>query len=204
MKSGVTFCYWDHAKGLAYFMPNNTTRGWEKSPIHLHGFQSPKCLMWPIHTSQGYLWRCFEIIQPVADFYIFFSCCYMKYNVSYNQWHLRLDECDFAIGGKGLWLYNPTPLSYRRRNRPPASNVSLSPTESIQAPCLNWWGFTVLMSYSGLELFCLKIAKRLIWETKKLEETLCDGKNKSQHAFEQLQSHKYASGTLSCKPAVLG
>lgn len=23
-------------------MPNNTTRGQEKSPIHLHGFQSPK------------------------------------------------------------------------------------------------------------------------------------------------------------------
>lgn len=189
-------------KDWPVFMPNNTTRGQEKSPIHLHGFQSPKSLMWPIHTSQGYLWRCFEIMQPVADFYIFFSCWYMKYNVSCNQWHLRSEECGFAIGRKGLGLYNPSPLSYRSKNRPPASNAHLS--ESIQAPCLNWWGFTLLMSYSGLELFCLKIAKRLIWETEKLEETLCDGKNKRQRAFEQLQSHKRTSGTLPIKPAVFG
>lgn len=132
-------------KDWPIFMPNNTTRGQEKSPIHLRGFQSPKCLMWPIHTSQGYLWRCFEIIQPVADFYIFFSCWYMKYNVSYNQWHLRSDECGFAIGRKGLWLYNPTPLSYRRRNRPPASNACLSPLKAFKVPVwidevlLFWW-----------------------------------------------------------------
>lgn len=150
-------------------------------------FKAPKCLMWPIHTSQGYLWRCLEIIQPVAEFYIFFSCWYMTYNVPYNQRHLRLDECRFAIGRKGLWLYNPTALSYRRRNMPPTSNASLSPLKAFKLPVwidevlLFWWA-----SYSGLELFCLKIAKWLRWETKKLEETLCDGKNKSQRAFEQL------------------
>lgn len=53
-------------------------------------------------------------------------------------------------------------------------------------------------------MFCLKIAKWLIWETQKLKETLCDGKNKSQHAFEPLPSHKYMSGTLLYKPAVFG
>lgn len=77
---------------------------------------------------------------------------------------------------KGLWLYNPTPLSYLRWNRLPASKASLPLTESIPAPYLNWWGFTVLISYSGSELLCLKTAKWLIWETPKLEETLRDGK----------------------------
>lgn len=37
-----------------------------------------------------------------------------------------------------------------------------------------------------------------------MEETLCDGKNRSQCAFEQLQSHKYMNGTLTCKPAIFG
>ena len=152
------------------------------------------------------LMHCKDIFNSVLEWFnqwqfLKFSCWYINHDASYNQWWWF---CVVLIWVEKDSDYTtlPTSLSYKRWNGPLASHTSLSLPERVEASCLNWWDFTVLMSYFGFESFCLKIAKWLIWEAQKLEETLCDGKNKSQHAVEQLQSHKHTSGTLLCKPAV--